>query len=132
MPENKIKFKLPDEWLKQAEYDLETAEAMLEKGRYIYTVFMCHLSIEKALKGFYAKEFKKDPPKIHNLNYFYEKIDLNLTENLQNFIDKLNSLSISARYPDELEKLLKDYKEVVTKDILNQTKELLQCLKQML
>lgn len=41
------------EWLRQADYDMETAEAMFESGRYIYAVFMCHLSLEKALKGLY-------------------------------------------------------------------------------
>jgi HEPN domain-containing protein len=54
MPEKR--FKPPVEWFKQADYDLETAEAMFITGRYIYTVFMCHLSIEKELKGLYAKK----------------------------------------------------------------------------
>ncbi|MEO0284618.1 MAG: HEPN domain-containing protein [candidate division WOR-3 bacterium] len=40
----KNKFKPTEEWFKQAEYDLETAYAMFKTGRYIYTVFMCHLS----------------------------------------------------------------------------------------
>lgn len=124
------KHKPPDEWFKQADYDLGTANAMFEAERYIYTVFMCHLSIEKALKGLYAKKFKKDIPKIHNLNYFCEKIELDLPEALQDFVDKLNSLSVPARYPDELERLLKDYKRDLTEEILNQTKELLLWLKQ--
>lgn len=124
------KYKPPEEWFKQADYDLETANAMFEAERYIYTVFMCHLSIEKALKGLYAKKFKKDTPKIHNLNYFCEKIELDLPEAIQDFVDKLNSLSVPARYPDELERLLKDYKRDLTEEILNQTKELLLWLKQ--
>ena len=124
------RFKPPEEWLRQAEYDLETADAMFEIGRYIYTVFICHLSIEKALKGLYAKKFAKDPPKIHNLNYFCEKIEIELPENLKKFVDKLNSLSVPARYPDELEKLLKDYKKELTEKVLKQTKELLLWLKQ--
>ena len=124
------KYKPPEEWFKQADYDLETAETLFKSGKYIYTVFICHLSIEKALKGLYAKKFKKDPPKIHNLNYFCAKIGLVLPENLLNFIDKLNSLCVPTRYPDELEKLLKDYKKDLTEEILNQTKELLLCLKQ--
>lgn len=53
------KFEIWKEWLKQAEYDLGTAEAMFKSKRYIYTVFMCHLSIEKALKGLYGKEIKR-------------------------------------------------------------------------
>ncbi|MFB3895377.1 MAG: HEPN domain-containing protein [bacterium] len=61
--------KLPEEWFKQAEYDLDTAKVMFNSGRYFYTIFMCHLSIEKALKGLYAKVFGKDPIKTHDLNY---------------------------------------------------------------
>jgi len=45
------------EWLKQAEYDLETAEYLFSGGRYLYSVFMCHLAIEKALKGLYEKYY---------------------------------------------------------------------------
>lgn len=38
-------IKAKEEWQRQADYDIETAQAMLDSGRYIYTVFMCHLSI---------------------------------------------------------------------------------------
>ncbi len=126
------RFKPPEEWFKQAEYDFETANAMFETGRYIYAVFMCHLSIEKALKGLYAQKFKQDPSKIHNLNYFCEKIDLQPPEEIQIFIDKLNSLSVPTRYPDELDKLMKDYKKDLTKNIVDHAKELLLWLKKKL
>lgn len=122
-------YKLPDEWLKQADYDLGTAKAMLRTRRYIYTVFMCHLAIEKALKGIYAKKFRENPSKTHNLNYLCEKINLEIPEKFQDFIDNLNNLSVPTRYPDELERLLRDFKKGVTKKTYNQTKELLQWLK---
>jgi len=51
------------EWLKQANYDMDTADAMFSSGRYFYSVFMCHLSIEKSLKGLYSKELLKFRPK---------------------------------------------------------------------
>jgi len=121
--------KPPEEWFKQANYDAKTAESLFKTGRFIYTVFMCHLSIEKALKGLYAKKFRKDPPKIHNLNYLCEKIGIKLTKEFQDFIDRLNNLSVPTRYPDELAKLLKDYKKDLTKKVLKQTKDLLLCLK---
>jgi len=35
------------EWITQAEYDIDTAQAMFEAGRYIYCVFMSHLAIEQ-------------------------------------------------------------------------------------
>lgn len=45
-----------EEWFKQAEYDIKTAEAMFTARKYVYVVFMSHLSIEKALKGLYQKK----------------------------------------------------------------------------
>lgn len=46
-----------------AEYDLQTAESMLNSGRYIYVIFMCHLSIEKMLKAIVAEVTEKIPSK---------------------------------------------------------------------
>jgi HEPN domain-containing protein len=63
------KIKPPEEWFKQASYDLKTAGALFKTGRYVYTVFMCHLCIEKALKGLYTRNLLQTPPKTHNLIY---------------------------------------------------------------
>ena len=49
------KLKTPEEWFKQTDYDIGTAADMFKTGRYIYTVFMCHLSVEKALKAIIHK-----------------------------------------------------------------------------
>jgi HEPN domain-containing protein len=38
-------------YMVSAEYDLAAAEHMLQTGRYIYVVFMCHLALEKILKA---------------------------------------------------------------------------------
>ena len=123
------KFKSSEEWFKQSDYDLATAEAMFKAGRYLYVVFMCHLSIEKALKGHFAKVFKKDPPKIHNLNYFCEIIELDIEKELRDFLDNLNDLSVPSRYPDELERLLTDFGKDETRHVLEETGELLSWLK---
>ena len=56
-------IKYSQEWLKQAEYDAGTAEAMFKAGRNIYCIFMCHLALEKALKALYARNFDQNPPK---------------------------------------------------------------------
>lgn len=34
-------------WVEMSDYDLDTAEAMLATGRYLYVGFMCHQTIEK-------------------------------------------------------------------------------------
>jgi HEPN domain-containing protein len=53
-------------------------------------------------------------------------------KDLWEFIDNLNDLSVPTRYPDELDKLLKDYKKEDTFEVLEKTKKLLLCLKKML
>lgn len=41
-------------WRERAEYDLETAEAMITTARYIYAVFMCQQAVEKSFKALIA------------------------------------------------------------------------------
>jgi len=40
------------EWLKQANYDMDTADAMFSSGRYFYSVFMCHFLLSSGAKFF--------------------------------------------------------------------------------
>ena len=119
-----------DEWFKQADYDLDTAEFMFSGGRYFYSVFMCHLSIEKALEGIYIRKFKDAPPKTHNLLYLLEFIDPDLPEDMYDFVFTLNRVSVLTRYPDNLQKMLEDYNKEKTDEILGKSKELLRWLKE--
>ena len=121
--------KSPREWLKQADYDMDTAEFMFKGGRCFYSVFMCHLSLEKTFKGLYAHKFEKDPPKIHNLLYFIEKMRLKLPDNLYDFVFTINRVSIPTRYPDDIERILKDYDKKKTKEIIKESREVLKWLK---
>lgn len=130
MPENRIK--LPEEWFRQADYDLKTAEAMLETGKYIYTVFMSHLSIEKALKGLYTQKLNETPPKVHNLIYLTKKVELAFPDNLKEFITELNRVSIPTRYPEELKVLLEEYNRQRVTVLFENTKEILKWLKKRL
>lgn len=117
------------EWLKQADYDMDTADAMHGGGRYFYAVFMCHLSIEKALKGLYYKVLNEVPPKTHNLIYLLNKIGKKPELELEKFIIKLNTASVATRYPDDLAKIQAAYTEEVTKDMITKSKDLLKWVK---
>jgi HEPN domain-containing protein len=121
--------KPPNEWLLQADYDMETADAMFDKGRYIYTVFMCHLAIEKALKGLYHKRLTELPPKVHNLLYLAEKTGLNFPEHLNAHMVSLNRLSIPTRYPEDLGKTQTALDKVKSLEILEQSRKVLEWIK---
>jgi HEPN domain-containing protein len=121
--------KISEEWLRQAKYDMDTAEYMFRGRRYFYTVFMCHLSIEKALKGQYQKVLGKIPPKTHNLIYLIEKAGLELPEDLYEVVFTLNRVSIPTRYPNDLKRIVKEYNREKTKTIVTKSKEVLKWLK---
>ncbi len=72
--DDKIKY-----WLELSDYDLETAEAMLQSKRYLYVGFMSHQANEKIFKAFYVKLKSETAPFSHSLSFlaktgtFYEQ-----------------------------------------------------------
>jgi HEPN domain-containing protein len=102
---------------------------MFKGGRYFYSVFMCHLAIEKALKGLYQKRLRATPPKVHNLVYLLNKIELRPLELQAKFLIKLNEASVPTRYPETLALLKKDYSQTVVEDILLKSNEVLEWIK---
>ena len=127
MAEQQLKY---EEWFFQSDYDLETAQQMLQSGRNIYSIFMCHLSLEKALKGLFIKRFNEIPPKLHSLMYFVNKIQLVISDEYLLFIEKIDRLSITTRYPEDLRAMITHYTPEQTKSIYEQTKTIQQWLKQ--
>jgi HEPN domain-containing protein len=105
---------------------------MFQGSRYFYAVFMCHLSLEKALKGFYFEKLQDIPPKMHNLVSLMNKIGVKPPEVLGKFIVRLNEANIATRYPESLENLQKAYTKDITIDIISNTKEVLAWIKQQL
>ena len=117
-------------WIDLAEYDLETARAMLEKSRYLYVGFMCHQSIEKLLKAFWQFTYKNLPPKTHNLAYLVQKIGLSdLPSEYIDFIDELDPLNIECRYPEYKDEIYKKMNCEYSQAILTKTQELFAWLK---
>jgi HEPN domain-containing protein len=113
-------------WLDLSDYDLETAEAMLLSGRYLYVGFMCHQTIEKIFKAFFAANSKATPPFSHNLSYLAKKSDILelIPGHLLEIINVLEPLNIEARYPTYKELLMKDLTDAKCRNILLKTREL--------
>jgi HEPN domain-containing protein len=124
--------KRTEEWLRQSDYDMDTADYMYHGGRYFYAVFMCHLAIEKSLKGLYYERLGQLPPKSHSLIYLLSEIGIKPPEEHGRFIVKLSEASIPTRYPDELARVQKDYTENVVKEILAKGKEIVTWIKRQL
>lgn len=123
------RIKSSEEWLKQANHDIETAQDLYKVKKYIPCIFFCHLSIEKALKGLYVKRYEKEPVRTHNLHYFIENTGLKPDKTTEDFITELNRLSIPTRYPEDLGKMYKKLNKEKTLEILNNSEAVLQWLK---
>ncbi|MBI4711918.1 MAG: HEPN domain-containing protein [Planctomycetes bacterium] len=121
--------KVVQNWLDSAQYDLETAEFMLKTRRYIYTVFMCHLCLEKGLKAKVEQITAKTPPKTHDLEYLVKLAGLLPSKERRTFIAEISNLSIVTRYPSDFRRLLKDFSLRRTATILRMTKEVFQWIR---
>ena len=117
-------------WIALTDYDIETAHHMLETGRYLYVIFLCHLALEKMLKAHVAEATQAVPIKTHDLIYLVKTSELEPPADYLDFIGKINTASIPTRYPDDLQRALKEYPRSVAKDYLSQTQEILKWLKE--
>ena len=84
-------------------------------------VFLCHLALEKILKAHVAEVTRSLPIKTHDLIYLVKKSGLELSQPHLDFIGKINTASIPTRYPDDLQRSLKEIPGTGRKDYLTQT-----------
>lgn len=124
--------KRTEEWLRQSDYDFETAEVMFESGRQIYAVFMCHLAIEKAIKGFIYERTRENPPRSHSLVLQLTKLEIRPPERLGKVVVKISEASIPTRYPEDLAKLQQDFSSGVVRELLDGGKEVIAWIKSQL
>ena len=98
--------KIVEHWVERSKYDLDTAKAMLDTGRYLYVSYMCQQAVEKILKAIIAQQGKENFP-IHNLNRLAEisLIGSELNSEQFNFLAELTPYNIEARYGDYKESL---------------------------
>jgi HEPN domain-containing protein len=101
----------------------------LATGRYIYVVFMCHLSVEKLLKALYEVVLGKVPPKTHNLIYLSNAVNLKVPEDHLKLLESLNDLSIVTRYPEDIDGLVRAFKKDRAAEYFKRTREFLRWLK---
>jgi HEPN domain-containing protein len=88
--------------------------------------------VEKALKGLYYEKRQQIPPKSHSLQYLLNEIGIKPPPSHGKFIIKLSEASIPTRYPEDLEKMKKDFTPEAVGSILMKAKEVVQWIKKQL
>lgn len=121
-------------WLDIADYDLETAEAMYKTKRWLYVAFMCHQVIEKTIKAYWSDNSDDIPPYTHNHMRLAEGCGLyaQMDENQKTFLEIITNYNIAARYPEDKAELASTLKPEVCRQIIDDTKQLQQWIKEKL
>ena len=119
-------------WVEISEYDLTTAQAMFESGRYLYVAFMCQQAVEKILKAIYTQKKKSIAPRTHSLLYLIDTLELTVTDQQKLLLSELNQFYLEGRYPNEQTKLTVEVDTHKAGYYLEITREVWTCLKQML
>jgi HEPN domain-containing protein len=116
-----------DYWLDIAQYDLQTAETMLNGGRWLYVAFMCQQAVEKLAKGLYLLYLDDNTPRTHSIEkifeYFEDKLPIEIPTETRDLFDKLSTCYLNNRYPEFRNKLSAQVKEPEAKALYSQTKE---------
>jgi HEPN domain-containing protein len=121
-----------DRWAEQARYDLDTARAMLESERYLYVLFCCQQTVEKALKAHIVKRTGEFPPRVHNLLRLAEAARVSLAPGRKQFLGDLSGYYIQTRYPEEIESIGADVTPEIAEEALRKTGEVSEWLFSML
>jgi HEPN domain-containing protein len=91
-----------DFWIKQVQYDIDKATAMLAAGRWLYVAFICQWAVPKVAKAFYSLYLDNIPPRTHEISTIireYEnRFSTPVSQDEFDFFDELTSYYTNTRY----------------------------------
>ena len=114
-------------WFSYAQNDMDSAEVMLNGGRWFYTYFMCQQAIEKMVKGLYILYVDDNVPRLHDINSifarFNDKMPETLTDDRARLFDALSQFYLRSRYPDYTSVLTSLITSETAKSVFEKSKE---------
>ncbi len=90
--------KIVQHWLDSADKNHETMIHLVDSKDYSWALFLGHLVIEKTLKALYVKRHQKHAIFSHDLLRLSNKIDLELSEDFEEWLDEITTFNLNARY----------------------------------
>ena len=119
----------PDEWFKQAEYDLATADALINAGFAVPAAFRVHFALEKALKGLLHARLGIDPPRTHNLIRLLKESGCTPPEAIGMLIVRASQDSIDTRYFEDIEETIRHHPVEDVQRALEQAREAIEWIR---
>jgi len=120
-------------WVDTAQYDWTGTGHAFDTKDYMHCLFWAHLSLEKLAKAHWVRTHEDNiPPKVHNVVWLLEESNLDLGEEMMNFLEDFNDFQLAGRYPDYTTNIYKMCTKEFTLEQLEKVKEIRQCLIEML
>lgn len=118
-------------WLELATNDLFLAKELLERrSRAYYAAHFCHQAIEKLLKAIISELTDEIPLPTHNFQLLLGQANLkNIPEDKKRFIFGLTPHYIGTKYPEDINKLYKQYTRIFVQKLYKETGKVFQWLK---
>jgi len=117
-------------WLEGAEYDMGVAEAMYEKGKYPYALFMGHLALEKLLKSLVVRAIRQHAPYTHSLPLLASKLTIEIPQKTMKSLARFMEFHFEARYPEEQKKFYRKCTKAFAKRKLQEIRRVFIWLKE--
>lgn len=118
-----------NEWITYADYDLATARAMLDSGRYVYVLICCQQAVEKALKAVIISKTGELAPRIHNLTRLAELAEVQPGEDRTVLMARLSAFYFQSRYPGKTELPEGPAAKAHAQNVFTQSEEIVQWLR---
>lgn len=121
-------------WIESSDRDYESMKKNFEIKQFTWALFIGHLTIEKLLKGLYAKNNVDSPYTIksHNLLSLAQKCNIELTDEQVEKLKIITQFNISTRYEDYKNEFYDICTEEYATEQINNIEEVRKWLKELL
>ena len=85
-------------WKESSDHNYLTMQNLLKSKDFSWALFLGHLLIEKLLKAHYVKKHQIHAVFTHDLLRLARKAELNLTDELEEWLDEISTFNLNARY----------------------------------
>ncbi len=124
--------KIVKHWIETSDEDFNTMLTLFSSKSYAWALFLGHISTEKLLKALYVKKHQNHAPFTHNLYRLAELSNIQISEEYADWLDKITSFNLNARYDDYKREFYALCTEEFTKDWMDKIKKIRSWIKQML
>ena len=119
-------------WIESSDDDFNTMFLLFKSKKNNWALFMGHIAIEKLLKAYFVKKNENYPPFTHNLYRLAELCGLEISEERAEWLFKVTTFNINARYDDYKKEFYAMCTANFTKEWIEKINKIQQWIKQML